>query len=131
MGSDEVDAQTSFDRSLNENLFEDQDVHKALESRDVMDQQGDAQEDQTAKDSTPELETDSEDGASDKEGDEHAAAESEDDIVEETVTPSPTKIRTRSKDRKVIIPAPVMCSDSLTLRTKNIVHGLASVLMPA
>ena len=67
--------------------FEDQDVHKALESRDVMDQQGNAREDQTAEDSTPELETDSEDSASD--GDEHAAAELEDDIVDETIPPSP------------------------------------------
>ena len=41
---DEVDARTSFDGSLNDNLFDDQDVQKALESRDAMDQQGDAQE---------------------------------------------------------------------------------------
>ena len=109
--SDEIDARTSLDGSLDENLFDDQDVQKALESRDVMDQQGDAQEDQIADDSTPELESDSEDSASDKEGDECTAAESEDNIVDETVSPSPTKIRTRSKSRKVIIPAPVMCSN--------------------
>ena len=77
-----------------------------------MDWQGDAQEDQTAEDSTPELETNSVDCSSDKEGDEHAAAESEDEIVDETIPPSPGKVRTRSKARKVIIPAPVMCSDS-------------------
>ena len=39
-GNDEVDARTSFDGSSNENLFDDQDVQKVLESRDVMDQQG-------------------------------------------------------------------------------------------
>ena len=77
-----------------------------------MDQQGDLQEDQIAEDSTPELETDSEDSASDKEGDACAAAESEDEIVDETIPPSPGKIRTRSKSQKVIIPPPVMCSDS-------------------
>ena len=74
-GSDEVDARTSFNGSLNENLFDDHYVQKALMSRDVMDQQGDAQEDPNAEDSTPELETDSEDSASDKEGEECAAAE--------------------------------------------------------
>ena len=49
-----------------------------------MDQQGDAQEDQIAdsEDSTPELEPYSDDGASDKDGDEYAAAEPEDDIVD-------------------------------------------------
>ena len=51
MGSDELDAHTSFDRSLNEDLFGDPDVQKALESRDVMDKQGNAQEDQIAEDS--------------------------------------------------------------------------------
>ena len=58
------------------------------------------------------METNSEDSASDKEGDEHASAESGDEIMDETIPPSPGKVRTRSKARKVIIPAPVMCSDS-------------------
>ena len=43
--SDEVDARTSVNWSLNENFFDEPDVHKALESRDAMDQQGDTQED--------------------------------------------------------------------------------------
>ena len=47
----------------------DQDVHKALESRDVMDQQGDAQEDPITNDSAPELESENEDSALDKDGD--------------------------------------------------------------
>ena len=61
--SDEVDARTSFDGSLNENLFADTDVQKALESSDVtvMDQQGDAQEDPITCDSAPELESENED----------------------------------------------------------------------
>ena len=112
MGRDEADAQTSFNGSLNANLFEDQDVHKALESRVVMDQQGDAQDDQIVEDSTPELDTDSEDSASDKKGDKNAAAELEDGIVDDVIPPSPGEIRTRSKAWKVTIPAPVMCSDS-------------------
>ena len=113
MGSDEVDAQTSFDWSLNEDLFGDPDVQKALESRDVMDQQGNAQADQIAEDSTPELEPDSQDSASDKDGDEYAAVESEDDdIVDETVRPSPMKMLTRSKTRQPVMPDPVMCSET-------------------
>ena len=102
MGSDEFDAQTSFDWSLNEDLSGNPDVQKAWESRDVIDQQGNAQADQIAGDSTPELEPDSEDSALDNDGDKYAAAESEDDIVDETVRPSPMKIRTRSKSQKVI-----------------------------
>ena len=73
----------------------------------MMDQQGDAQEDQIAEDSIPELESYSDDSlsASDKDGDEYAAAgEPEDDIVDKTVSPSPKNIRTRSNTRKVIVP---------------------------
>ena len=112
MGSDEVDSQTSFDGSLNENLFGDQDVQKALESRDIMDKQVDAQADQIAEDSIPDLESYGDDSASDKDGDEYAATEPEDGIVDETVSPSPKKIRTRSKTKKVNIPTPVICSES-------------------
>ena len=111
LGSDELDAQTSIDGSFQQDLFGDY-VQKALESRDVMDQQGDAQEDQSAEDSTPELEPDSDDSASDKDGNEEEATEIEDDIVDETVSPSLKNIRTRSKAKKVNVPDPVMCSDS-------------------
>ena len=84
LGSDEIDAQTSINWSFQQDLFGDY-VQKALESRDVMDRQGDAQEDQIAEDSTPELEPDSDDSASDKDGDEESAAEIENDMVNETV----------------------------------------------
>ena len=67
-----------------------------------MDQQGDAQEDQNVEESTPELEPYSDDSASDKDGDEDVAAEPEYDIVDETVTPSPKKMRARSNGRKVL-----------------------------
>ena len=80
MGNDDLDAQTSINGSFQRDLFGD-DVQKALESRDVMDQQGDAQEDQNVEESTPELEPYSDDSASDKDGDEDAAAEPGDDIV--------------------------------------------------
>ena len=58
-----------------------------------MDQLGDAQEDQNAEESIPELESYSNDSALDKDGDEDMAAEPEDDKVDETVTPSPKKMR--------------------------------------
>ena len=45
-GNDEVDAEMSFHECVQEDLLGDQNVQKTLESRDVMDQQGDAQEDQ-------------------------------------------------------------------------------------
>ena len=59
MESDEVDAQKLFDSdgSLNEDLFGDTYVHKALESRNGMDQQDDAQEGRIMNDSAPELES--------------------------------------------------------------------------
>ena len=102
LGNDEIDAQLSFHGSLNADLFGDQDVQKALESRDEMDQQGDAQEYQHAEDSPPRLEPYSDDSASDKYGDEYEAVESENDIVDETVRPSPMKMRTRSKSRQPV-----------------------------
>ena len=76
-----------------------------------MDQQGDAQADQIAEDFIPDLEPYSKDSASDKDGDEYASAETDECIVDETVCPSPKKIRTRSKSWKVNIPEPVMYSD--------------------
>ena len=101
LGSDELDAQTSFDGNLNEDLFGDPDV------------QGDAEADQIAEDSTSELEPYIRDSTLDDEGDQFAAAEPEDDIVDETASPSPMKNSTRSKSKKVIIPdlSPVMYSD--------------------
>ena len=79
-----------------------------------MDQQGDAQEDQNVEESTPELEPYSDDSASDKDGDEDVAAEPEDDIVDETVTPSPKKMLTRSnawKAFKMPQAESIVCSD--------------------
>ena len=51
--------------------------------------------------------------ASDKDGDEYASVESECDIVDETVRPSPMKMRTRSKSRSsIVVPESIMCSDT-------------------
>ena len=102
----------SFNESVQEEWFGDQCVQKTLEPRDVMGQQGDAQEDQQAEDSIPELGPYSNDSASDKDDDESAAVESECSIVDETVPPSPMKMRTRSKARRsFVIPDANMCSD--------------------
>ena len=97
--NNEVDAEMSFHESVQENLFGDQDVQKALESRDVMDQQGSAQNDQQDEDSIPGLEPYTNDSASDSDGSVYAAVESECSIVDETVRSSPMKMRTRSKTR--------------------------------
>ena len=113
LGSEDVDAQTPFDGSLNEVLFGEQYVQKTLVPRDEMDPQGDAQEDQHAEDSLPRLEPYSDDSASDKYGDENPAVESGDETVDETVRPSPTKMwTTRSKSRKPVISDPIICSDT-------------------
>ena len=101
---------------MQEELFGDQYVKKTLGPRDVMEQQGDAQEDQQAEDPAPELEPHSNDSASDNDGDECAAVESECSIVDETVRSSdssPMKMRTRSKARgSFVIPDPRLCSDT-------------------
>ena len=103
LGSDELDAQISFDWSLNKNLFGEQDVQKAFESRDEMDQQGDAQEHKYVEDSPPRLERYLDDSASDNDGDEYAAVESEGDIVDETVRPSPMKLRSNPTTKCIIM----------------------------
>ncbi len=53
-----------------------------------------------------------EDSASDKDGDECAAAESDEEIVDETIPLSPMRNRTRSKSRKFVEPEPLLPSDS-------------------
>ena len=111
-GDDVIDAQMSFNESVPEELFGDQYVQKTLESRVVMDQEGSAQEYQQDEDSIPALEPYTNDSASDNDGDECVAVESECSIVDETVQPNPTKMRTRSKARQTFVePDPVICSD--------------------
>ena len=39
-------------------------------------------------------------------------AESEEEIVDETIRQSPTKMRTRSKSSKQVLPEPVICFDT-------------------
>ena len=74
---DEIDARMSFNEStMQEELFGHQYVQKTLEPRDAMGQQGDAQEDQQAVESIPELEPYSNESASDNDGNECAAVES-------------------------------------------------------
>ena len=78
-----------------------------------MDQQGDAQEDQQAEDPPPGFEPYSDDSASDKDGNEYEAVESECDIVDETVRPNPMEMRTRSKFRSTfVVPDSIICSDT-------------------
>ena len=60
----------------------------------------------------PSLEPYSDDGASDKDEQEHVQAESEEEVVDETIRPSPTKMRTRSKTLKPVIPEAIICSDT-------------------
>ena len=110
--NDEIDAQMSFNESVNEERFGDQYVQKTLESRDVMDQQGSAQDDQLDEDSIPGLEPYTNDSTSDNDDNEYAAVESECSIVDETVRLSPMKMRTRSKARRsLVIPDADICSD--------------------
>ena len=62
-GNDEVDAEMSFHEYAQEDLFGDRNVQKTLQSRDVMDQQGSAQNDQQDEDPIPGLEPDTNESA--------------------------------------------------------------------
>ena len=93
-------------------MFGDQYVQKTLEPRIAIDQQGDAREDQQAEELIHELGPYSNDSASDNDGNECAAVESECSIVDETVRASSIKMRTRSKARRsLVILEPNFCSD--------------------
>ncbi len=66
----------------------------------------------------------------DGDGDECVAAESDKDIasVDETLRQSSMKNLTRGKSRKAVVPEPLLLS--ATLRTKNIDHSPANVIVP-
>ena len=112
-GTDEIDAQMMSDESMHqENLFGEPDVQKTLELRDVMSQKGGAHEYQETEEPNIKLGPYSDDGASDDDDKYCAAVESECSIVDETVRPSPMKMRTRSKARRAYVePEAIMCSD--------------------
>ena len=75
-----------------------------------MDRQGDAPKTLSTEDldQDPEPEV----GVSDEDGCECVAPESDEEIVDETLYQSPMKNRTRSKSQKVIVPEPLIPSDS-------------------
>ena len=75
-----------------------------------MDTQGDAPETLHTEDLYQDLE--SEVGVSDEDGSECVALESDEEIVDEKLCQSPMKNRTRSKSQKVVVPAPLIPSDS-------------------
>ena len=70
---------------MSDDLFGATDIQKTFESGDVTDPQGDAQEAAIMNDTSSEQVSENEDSASDKGGGECAAAEPEDEIVDETI----------------------------------------------
>jgi hypothetical protein len=85
-------------------------IQQPGESLDATDTQGDAPETLHTEDLYPDFE--SEVGVSDEDGGECVAPESDEEIVDETLCQSPMKDSTRSKSRKVIVPEPLIPSDS-------------------
>ncbi len=98
--------------SCTDELFGTPEIQKASESGNATDARGEAQDVPTMDDLTNEQAPEYEDNASDKHGDECAAAESEEEIMDETIQQSPMENQTRSKSRMVILPEAFMCSDS-------------------
>ncbi len=109
---DKVETGLTIDRSCTDELFGTPQIQKASESGDATDLQGDALDAPTMDDSVDEQALESEDCALDEDGGECAAAESEEEIVDKTIPPSPMKNQTRSKSRRVVMPEPMMPSDS-------------------
>ncbi len=72
----------------------------------------DAQDVPTMDETTNEQVSEDRNSASDKDGNECDAAESDDDIVDEKIQQSPMKNRTRSKSRKVAVPDTLLFSYS-------------------
>ena len=85
-------------------------IQQPGESRDATDTQGDAPETIHSEDLYQELE--SEVGVSDEDGGECVAPESDEEIVDKTLYQSQMKNSTRSKSRKVVVPEPLIPSDS-------------------
>ena len=85
-------------------------IQQPGEYRDATDTQGDAPETLHTEDLYPDYE--SEVGVSDEDGGECVAPESDEEILDEKLCQSPMKNSTRGKSRKVIIPEPLIPSDS-------------------
>ena len=111
-GNDEVEAQMMTDESVHQvNLFGRPDVQEALEIRDAMSKQDDGR-DQHTEEPNRVLGEYSDHDTSDDDDRYREPVESECSIVDETIQPSPMKMRTRSKDRRpLVIPDADICSD--------------------
>ena len=111
-GNDEVEAQMMTDESVHQvNLFGRPDAQEALEIRDAMSKQDDGR-DQHTEEPNMVLGEYSDHDTSDDDDRYREPVESECSIVDETIQPSPMKMRTRSKDRRtLVIPEADICSD--------------------
>jgi hypothetical protein len=107
---DEVKAYLATDGICTNDLFCSPMIQQPGESRDATDTQGDAPETLHSEDLYQDLE--SEVGVSDEDGGECVAPESDEEIVDKKLCQSPMKNCTRSKSRKVIVPEPLIPSDS-------------------
>ncbi len=105
-----VEAHLSIDGSCTSDLFDTPEIQEPSEFGDATDARGDALETLTTEyleqDQEPEV------SALDEDGDECIAAESDEEIVDETLCQSLMKNNTRSKSQKVVVPAPPLPSDS-------------------
>ncbi len=107
---DKIKAYIVTDGIDTNDLFGSPMIQQPGESRDATDTQGDAPETLHTEDLYQDLE--SEVGVSDEGGRECVAPESDEEIVDEKLCQSPMKNCTRSKSRKVIVPEPLIPSDS-------------------
>ncbi len=107
---DAVEAYLATDESCNYELFGTPKIQQPTESRNATDSQGDALETLSTEDlkQDPEPEV----SVSDEDGEGYVAAESHEEIVDEMLHQSLMKNHTRSKSRKVVVPAPLLLSDS-------------------
>ncbi len=107
---DEVEAYLTTNGIRTNDLFGSPMFQQSGESGDAMDTQGDAPETLQTVDLYPDYE--SEVGVSDEDGGECVAPESDEEIVDRKLCQSLMKNSTRSKSQKVIVPEPLIPSDS-------------------
>ncbi len=116
---DEVEAYLATDESCTNELFGTPylgpKIQGPVESGDATDAQGDALEtlstEDLEQDPGPEVSVSDEDG-DECDAAECVAAESDDEIVDGALSQSPVKNHTKSRSRKVVVPAPLIPSDS-------------------
>ena len=112
LSSDEIEAQTSVDGSMHEELFGDDQAQDPQPDRDAMDARVEVQDPSMDSSNTCEQSQDNDGDSGAEEPVENQATDGDESIIDETLDTSTVKDRTRSKSKKYNIPTSLTLSDS-------------------